>query len=272
MHEALSTNSLRPVCFITGASSGIGAALAVEYAQDGYSVAITGRRVANLQVLAQRLQQLDSACEVLVLEADVCDEQRMSDCLDQTQDRFSRIDVVIANAGYVVGGNFEDLSIDDYRNQMETNVFGVLHTLNPAVQYLKARAGSIAIIGSVNSYVASPSVSAYAMSKFAVRALADSLYYELKPYKICVTMICPGFVKSDIRSRDAQGKILEGKQDYVGRIAMDADAAAKKIKRAIDRRKREVVITFHGKVAVCLKHFLPALSPVLFRMQRRKKS
>ncbi len=262
---------MRPHCYITGASSGIGAALAKEYAKDGYNLTFTGRRVPLLNQLKQELVGLYPDCKIIVSQVDVCDEKAMSESIADSLKQFQRLDVLIANAGYVVGGEFKNLQTKDYRNQFETNVFGVLHTIYPALKSLEESNGSLSIIGSVNSYLTPPTVSAYAMSKYAVRSLGEALYHELKPKGISVTMIYPGFVKSDIRIRNKQGAVLERKKKSEPKLAMDTDVAARQIKRAIDKRKQEAVITWHGKFAVWFKRFCPVFLPYLFRLQSRGK-
>src|SRR5688572_11043060 len=105
------------VVFITGASSGIGEAISKEYAHKGYSLVLLARRVDRLKKLEEELSKTTS---VLSLECDVCKESDLKEAVEKTLKKFSRIDVVIANAGFGVAGRFEKLSLDDYRRQFET--------------------------------------------------------------------------------------------------------------------------------------------------------
>lgn len=241
---------------ITGASSGIGEALALEANRLGANVALGARRTDRLQNLLQQIPS--SRCFVDYL--DVRDSQQIQSFVKKANEKFGSIDAVIANAGFAVVGPFEKLSLDDYKRQFETNVWGVIETIRHSLEEIKKSRGRIVIIGSVNSYVSFAGSSPYSMSKYSVRALAESLYHELKPSGVSVTLVCPGLVKSEIRQVDNQGVFHA---DQPGRVpdwvVMDAHVAAAKILAASAKRKREIVITFHGKLGVWLKRFFPSL-------------
>jgi short-subunit dehydrogenase len=177
------------------------------------------------------------------------------------------LDVVIANAGFGVVGALRDLSVDDYRRQFETNVFGVLRTIKAALPEIERSKGNVVIVGSVAGWAASPNSSAYAMSKFALRALADAITPELRLGGVTVTLISPGFVASDIRRVDNQGKLHAGTPEPIPQwLVMPTDKAARQILRAVARGKAEAIITGHGRVLVAVERFLPWLS----RAARRK--
>lgn len=115
-------------------------------------------------------------------------------------------------------------------------------------------------MGSVAGYVASPGLSAYAMSKFAVRALADALREELRPVDVSVTLVSPGFVASDIRRVDRFGVYHADAPDPVPRsLVMPTDVAARKIAAAILRRRSDAVITAHGKLMILSARHVPRL-------------
>ncbi len=258
------------VCLITGASSGIGEYLAYEYAKLGYRLVLTGRD--------QKLDAVKNRCnsrfpKILVQPelVDVNDEQGMKEMINRTlsNSELGRLDVVVANAGYASGGPLEKISVDIYRKQMETNVFGVLHTIYPCLDALKKSKGKLALIGSVNSYLSVPTNSAYSMSKYALRALGEAITYELSPKGVSVSMIYPGFVKSVIRLKDNHGNVVEDKKDFAANLAMPTDKAAKQIARAIERRKKEKIITYHGIVAIYLKRYVPWFVRLLFRFQSK---
>ena len=182
------------------------------------------------------------------------------------RERFGALDVVVANAGFGVVGPVALLTLDDYRRQFETNVFGVLRTIYAALPDVRRRRGRIAIIGSVNGHIATPGSSPYAMSKFAVRALAEALGHELARTGASVTLVSPGFVASEIRRVDNEGVLREATPDPVPKfLIMSAGRAARQIVRAIARRRREVVVTGHGKVAVFLHRHAPWLTSTAIR-------
>lgn len=248
----------REVVFITGASSGIGAALAQEYAARGFDVFLVARRKDRLEALCAALSSPNSQCDYFV--ADVIDPLAMSAAVDHALKRFKRIDVVYANAGFGVVGRFSDLSIEDYRRQFETNVFGVLNTVAASREALEKSHGRLAIVGSVVAYIALPNGSPYAMSKFAIRAFASSLYHEWRKTGVSVTLINPGFVQSEIRQVSNKGEYRAHARDPIPQwLAMSSEKAARDIKRAVARRKREVVITAHGKLLVFIERHFPGL-------------
>ena len=182
------------------------------------------------------------------------------------RERFGALDVVVANAGFGVVGPVALLTLDHYRRQFETNVFGVLRTIYAALPDVRRRRGRIAIIGSVNGHIATPGSSPYAMSKFAVRALAEALGHELAKTGASVTLVSPGFVASEIRRVDNDGVLRAETPDPVPKLLiMSADRAARQIVRAIARRRREVVVTGHGKVAVFLHRHAPWLTSAAIR-------
>jgi short-subunit dehydrogenase len=165
---------------------------------------------------------------------------------------FGRIDVVVANAGISVPGTVEGLSIGDFRRQMETNVLGAVRTAKAAIGPLRETRGRLGIVGSVNGYISLPGFSAYAMSKFAVRALCDALRGELKKDGVSVTHLAPGFVESEIRGKD-------GRDPIPSWLVMKGDDAAREIVRALQRRKSNAVITGHGRAFVKLQQRAPKL-------------
>src|SRR5439155_19177342 len=171
---------------------------------------------------------------------------------------WSKLDVVVANAGFGVVGSLESLSVEDYRRQFDTNVLGVLRTIYAALPEIEKTKGRVVIIGSVAGWAASPGASAYAMSKFAVRALADAITPELGLSGVKVTLISPGFVASNIRRVDNQGTLHAGAKDPIPRwLVMTTQKAAGQILQAVARGKREAIITGHGKILVAIQRFMP---------------
>lgn len=259
----------RPVALITGASSGIGRALAIEYARRGHDVVLTARRVERLQQLAAELQQ--HGVEALAVAGDVSVDGDLDVVVEQALERFGRLDVAVANAGIGVAAPFARLSLDDFRRVYETNVFGVFRTAKACFEALKKSRGSLVVIGSVNGFMGLPGSGAYASSKFAVKGLCESLYYEFAPLGVSVTHVAPGFIESEIRLVDNQGKLREERKDPIPKwLVMPAETAARQIVRAAARRKREVVITYHGKAAAALARHTPWLVASVVRAVGRR--
>lgn len=245
------------VVLITGASSGIGEEMAAQLASAGALLTLGARRVSLLEALAERVSGSGAAAP-LVVACDVTRDGDVERAVAETVRQRGRLDIAIANAGFGIVGGFASLSIEDYRRQLETNVFGVLRTLKAALpEVLKSR-GQLVVTGSVAGWVATQGTSPYCMSKFAVRALASAITSELAPAGVAVTLISPGFVESDIRRTDNQGHVHPQAQDPIPAwLVMDRGRAVRQMLRAIARRRREVIITRHGRLAVALERFAP---------------
>jgi short-subunit dehydrogenase len=146
-------------------------------------------------------------------------------------------------------------------------VFGVLRTTVAALPALRKSRGTLVIIGSVSGHVPTAGASAYAMSKAAVHALAGSLRGEVLADGIGVVLVSPGFVESEIRRVDNRGKHhLDARDPVPGWLVVPAARAARVIVRAVARRRREVVVTGHGKVVVWLARHLPSV--LAFALER----
>jgi len=242
---------------ITGASSGIGEELARQLARDGATLTLMARRRTVLQTLADDIAS-SGAPAPLVVDGDVTCEGDMERAVAETAQRWGKLDVVIANAGFGVVGTFRDLSIEDYRRQFETNVFGVLRTIYAALTEIEKTRGNVVIIGSVAGWVSTPGTSPYAMSKFALRALADAITPELRAVDVKLTLISPGFVVSNIRRVDNQGAFQADAPDVIPAwLVVDTAKAVRQILKAVSKGKREAIITGHGKILVALQRFAP---------------
>jgi NADP-dependent 3-hydroxy acid dehydrogenase YdfG len=252
------------VAFITGASSGIGAALAEEFARRGADVVLAARRADRLEDVADRVR--GHGRRALVVTCDVTRDGDLEAAVAKALAAFGRLDWVVANAGFGVAGALHKLSLEDVRRQFETNVFGVLRTCWAARDALLASSGCLAITGIVAGELAFPKGGPYSMSKFAVRALAQVLWYELGRKGVAVTLLEPGFVDSEIRQVDNAGVRDPARPETIPRwLRIRSDAAARTMVNAIVRRRRKVVITGHGKLAVLLERFAPGLVAFLVR-------
>jgi len=241
---------------ITGASSGIGAELARQYAARGAYVALVARRVDLLETLAAELRAHGG--EVSIHAGDVTRSGDIAAVVSALQDIGRSLDIVIANAGFGVAGALQRLSIQDYQRQFETNVFGVLRTVYETLGALRASRGRLVLMGSVAGHLATPGASAYAASKFAVRALSESLRGDLRAEGIGITLISPGFVDSDIRRIDNQGVLLASVPDPVPSwLRVTTPRAVRAMIKGITQEKSEIVITGHGKLIVFFARYFP---------------
>jgi NAD(P)-dependent dehydrogenase (short-subunit alcohol dehydrogenase family) len=174
--------------------------------------------------------------------------------------RFGRLDVALANAGFSVPGRIEELTGDDWRRQLDTNVVGAALTARAAIGALERTRGRLALTGSVAGFVPAPSFGAYHASKYALRALGATLALELAPRGVSCTLLHPGFVVSEIAQVDGQGHFDPSRADKrPHRFMWPTDRAARVMVDAIYRRKREMVFTGHGRAAAWLGMHFPSL-------------
>lgn len=262
----MNNNFKNKVVIISGASSGIGKSLAIQYSKAGAFVACLGRR-------KERLDETVESCKAhggnaKAYQCDVTQTNSVSVVVEQVLKEFSKIDVVVANAGFAVMGPLEKLSIEDYARQFETNVFGVLRLIKASLASLQKSSGKIIILGSVTGEIAMPGSSPYSMSKHAVHSLADSLSAELASDKITVTLVIPGYVESEIHQIDNDGKFDPRKKDPVpSSMMMSSDLAAKKIICASISGKRILVLGFQTKMVILINCFFPWLIRTLRKMK-----
>ena len=246
------------VALITGASAGIGAALARELARQGADLVLTARRDDRLRTLAREIETMGR--RAVAVPCDVTRDGDLERAVAAAVERYGRLDIAVANAGFGVKGRAEELGLEDFRRQFETNVFGVLRTVYAALPELKKTRGRLVIIGSVSGYVPTPRSSAYAMSKFALRGFSESIHDEVAASGVAVTLVSPGYVESDIHRVDNRGVLHEDAPDPIPAwLRMRAGPAARTITRAIRLRRRHVVVTGHGKVLVLLYRHAPWL-------------
>jgi len=255
---------------VTGASSGIGAAVARELALHGANLVLAARRRDRLDALAA---EHGARVRTLAVEVDVTRDGSIEEAVAAAERDLGGLDVAIANAGFAVTGRVDRLGLADYRRQLETNVFGVLRTVYAALPALKRTRGQLAIMGSVSGHVPTPGLSPYNMSKFAVRALAEDLHDELAAEGVGVTLLSPGFIVSDIGRVDNQGvRHEEDGSRAPGWLRMPTAEAARQIVAAIETRKREAVITGHGRLAVFAYRHAPWLVHAAYRIGARRRA
>jgi NAD(P)-dependent dehydrogenase (short-subunit alcohol dehydrogenase family) len=242
------------VALVTGASSGIGEAVARELARRGARVVLCARRAERLEAIAAGIRAAGGAA--LVVPCDVARDGQVEAAVAHAVAEWGRLDTVVANAGFGIAGRLEKLSLDEYRRQMETNFYGVIRTIRAALPELEKSRGRIGVVGSVNGFIATPGISPYCASKFAVRGLCDSIRPELRRHGISVTHLAPGFVASEIRLKDNREAVHDVRDPIPAWLIVPAAKAAREIVTAVARRRSERIVTRHGRILVFLARHL----------------
>jgi len=233
--------------FITGASSGLGAALARHYAAQGHVLGLLARRGERLREL---VATLPGAHHLYVV--DVCDREALHAAAADFIQQAGRVDIVIASAGISAGTLTEQK--DDFavfKAIFDTNVLATVSTFEPFVSHMKqARAGTLVGIASVAGVRGLPGAGAYSASKSAVTTYCESLRLELKPFDVGVVTIAPGYIKTE----------MTAKNPYSMPFLLEADVFATRAARAIAQKKSYTVIPWQmgmvGKIMRALPNWL----------------
>ena len=191
------------VILITGCSSGFGFLTAVRLASRGYQVIATMRNLDKKFELENEIAKRKTSIDILQL--DVTNVDSIENAINTVSSKYGHLDVLINNAGFGIGGFFEDLTQDEIRTQMETNFFGVQNVTREVIPVMRnQRSGKIINISSVAGFSTSPCFSAYNASKWALEAFSESLHYELKLFGIDVLLIEPGTYNTKIFGENAR--------------------------------------------------------------------
>jgi NAD(P)-dependent dehydrogenase (short-subunit alcohol dehydrogenase family) len=199
---------------ITGSSSGIGKASAIYFSQKGWKVAATMRN-------PEKETELNTDSNISIYQLDVSNPASVMECVKKVLADLGQIDVLLNNAGYGLVGPLETASEDTVNNQFQTNVFGLIRTIQAVTPIMRIqKSGVIINITSIGGLVTFPFNSLYHATKFAVDGLSESIKYELQPFGIKVKTVAPGFVATDFASRSLHFTFNEGEEgDYKENLA-----------------------------------------------------
>lgn len=274
------------VVIVTGASSGIGEATARRLAKAGAKVVISARRLEKLTALARELDP--AGTHVFAVAGDVTSDANRRQLVAATLTKFGRIDALVNNAGYGTRGALEMVPVDAIRKNFETNVFSLLALTQLIVPHLRERgSGCIVNIGSVAGRIARPLSSVYDATKHALEAFTDGLRGELQPFGVGVTLIRPGFIKTDFIA--AADKASDQFMDNIGpyapfwkhtrdgvqrlrSVAGEPDDIARLVEKALvsDNPAPRYSGPFHAKIFLLLKWLLPTRTlEYVLRLKKR---
>lgn len=268
------------VIVITGASSGIGKAMADAALQRGAKVAVCAR---HIEKLAQVYEHTDPD-KLICVQADVSVEADCSNLMEYVLSKWGRIDVLVNNAGISMRALFQDTQLSVIRELMEVNFFGTVYCTKYALPSLLKHNGVIVGVSSVAGYRGLPARTGYSASKFAMQGFLESLRTELLHTGTHVMWVCPGFTSSNIRNtaRSADGS-AQKETPLDEKKLMSAEQCAEIILNGVAQRKRSIIMTRQGKLAVWVnrlfggladklvyKHFLKEPNSPLAKISRRQ--
>ncbi|MBT1701079.1 SDR family oxidoreductase [Fulvivirgaceae bacterium PWU4] len=247
------------VVIITGGSSGIGKAMAIEFGSKGSKILITGRNKEELDKAVAEVRQ--KGITITGFQADVSredDNRRMAEAALQA---YGRIDILINNAGISMRALFEEVDLDVVKKVMDINFYGVLYATKYCLPEIKKNLGSVVGISSIAGYRGLPGRTGYSASKFALNGFLEVLRTELLKTGVHVLTACPGFTASNIRKRSlTKNGTAQGESPRNEEKMMSAEECARHIYNATRSRKRTLILTTQGKLAVFLNKWLPGFA------------
>ena len=245
---------------ITGASEGIGRSLAIKLAEKGANLALAAR---NQDALAETANAcIHSGGKAIFIPTDVTKPEACQNLIEQAIKTFGAIDGLVNNAGISMFAKFEevtDLSIFD--RIMQVNYLGAVYCTHYALPYLKQSKGLLVAISSLTGKYGIPTRSGYAASKYAMQGFFDCLRIELRGTGVNVLVVFPGFVATDIRHKllGTDGKIIKATLSNEQENMMSVSECAEQIVKAMEKRKRELIMTRRGRFGIWLKLIAPDL-------------
>ncbi len=253
------------VVIITGASSGIGRELAIEYAKHGATVVCAARRIDRLNEVVERCATF--AGKALAIKCDVSNSSDVDHMTSVVLKDYGRIDIVVGNAGFSITGNIAEVDVEDYARQFETNVLGIVRLIKASLSSLRKTSGRIVLLGSISGEIALPGSTPYSVSKHSVHALAEGLSSELAPEGISVTLVIPGYVDTEIRKLDNGGNFDPSIKDPISPwLLTSPQLVARKVVKGAQKRRYRVVVGIETKIALFLNHYFSFVIRMLRKM------
>ncbi|MCB0698945.1 MAG: SDR family oxidoreductase [Chitinophagales bacterium] len=245
------------VVAITGASSGIGKALAYAALSRGAKVAVCARNIAKLE---ETFASVDKD-RILMVQVDVSKEEDCKRFVDDTVQKWGGVDVLLNNAGISMRALFEEVELSVIKELMDINFWGSVYCTKYALKHILKAKGVILGVSSIAGYRGLPGRMAYSSSKFALQGFLESLRTELLNTGVHVMWVCPGFTESNIRkvARSSDGSPQQ-ESPLKEQKLMSADEVAERTIVGIEKRKRTLVMTFQGKLTVFVNKLFPGFA------------
>ena len=247
------------VIIITGASSGIGRHLALRFAEQGAWLSLAARNVEHLMEVSEKCQQLGG--KVIVIPTDVAEKSQCQNLIEQTVKKYGRIDTLVNNAGFGISSRFDEFNeLGLFEKIFQVNFFGSVYCTHYALPYLKKTHGRLVAISSLRGKLPSGTADGYGASKHAMTEFFSSLRNELVDSGVSVTIIYPNWVSTGISGRAIKADGMPtGKISSHEKGAMSAETCAGIIRKAVAKRRRDVIMSFEGRLGLWLRLITPGL-------------
>jgi short-subunit dehydrogenase len=259
----------KKVVIVTGASSGIGLACAIKFSRLNFKVVMAARSIDKLLEIENEIKHYN--LDIYAIKTDISKEKDCEHLIIETVERFGGIDILINNAGISMRALFRDLDMKVLHSLMNTNFWGTVYCTKFALPYILERKGSIVGLSSIAGFMGLPGRTGYSASKFAIHGFLETIRVEHLKQNLHVMIVAPGFTSSNIRKAAlaADGQ-MQGETPRDESDMMSAEEVADNIYKGIIRRKRLIVLTMQGKLAIFLKKLVPGVVDY-FEYQEMKK-
>ena len=246
------------VIVITGASSGIGKQVAIEFGKLGAKLVLIGRKKDKLEQTAMELKKF--SCSTMICQCDVSKKNEVDTMTNLVLKKFGSVDILINNAGFAIYGSVSDLSIDEIELQMQTNYLGMVYCIKKFLpSMLHQKSGHIVNVASVAASFGLPGIASYCASKFAMLGFSEGLKHELKNSGVDITVVSPIMVRTNFFDHPSFEKMPK-----YSPTSLDPKAVAKAVAKAANSKKLEIIVPSVVRSMVWMKHTFPfIINPIM---------
>ncbi len=258
-------NFKNKVVVITGASSGIGEASAIQFAKKGANIVLVARREEKLLAVKKKISNFNVKTQICI--CDVSQKLQVKQMAKTVLDKFGRIDILVNNAGFAIYGTISDLSIEEIESQMETNYFGMVYCIKNFLPImLEQNSGHIVNVASVAASFGLPGIASYCASKFAMLGFSEGLQHELQNTGVRVTVVSPIMVRTNFFDHPSFETMPKHSP-----TSLSPEKVAKAVVKAANSTRLEIIVPSIVRGAIWAKHTFPYfINPIVgssFRKQ-----
>jgi len=255
---------------ITGGSSGIGQACALEYGERGFNVVFTGRNSERMEKTLNLLHEKGIDC--LAISVDAASKEGAQGVINQAVEKYGSVDTLICNAGISMRAMFEDIDLDVFQKVMEVNFMGAVYYVKSALPYLLKSKGTIVAVSSINGHRGTPARTAYTASKYAMEGFFEALRTEVMYKDVHVLVVSPGFTGTNIRNTALTGDgNIQGESPRDETKMMASEEVARIIYKGQAKKKRDIILTTQGKLAVFLNKWMPSqMDKIVYKVMAKE--
>jgi short-subunit dehydrogenase len=261
------------VVVITGASSGIGEAIAREFSLNGSRVVLAARSEEKLSQIVKEIRS--GGFEATYFKTDVSNESECKNLIDKTIEKYGSIDILVNNAGISMRASFIDVDLKVLHRLMDVNFWGTVYCTKYALPYLIAQKGSLVGVSSVAGFHGLPGRTGYSASKFAIHGFLETIRIENLRNGLHVMLIAPGFTATDIRKHALTANGAEqGESPRDEKKLMSPEYVAKWVLKGIRKKKRNKLLTWDGRLTALFQRIVPEFVDWVYyyEMSREPKS